>query len=104
VPRNHFKIKGKVWRYPGKAGWHFVNVPRRQSGEIKKLFAGMNRGWGSLPVTATIGKTSWNTSIFPDSKLGLYLLPIKAGVRKKEMVVAGDTIAFSIEIEIRVVL
>ena len=36
--------------------------------------------------------------IFPDKKAGAYLLPLKAHVRKKERIVAGNTISFSIEI------
>lgn len=80
------------------AGWHFVTVPREQSDTIKKTFGGMKRGWGSLPVIVTIGKTSWKTSIFPDKKAGAYLLPLKADVRKKEKVIMGDEISFTIQI------
>jgi hypothetical protein len=46
----------------------------------------------------TIGQTVWKTSIFPDSKSGSYLLPLKAEVRKKEKIGVGDTLTFSIEI------
>ena len=60
----------------------------------------MKRGWGSLPVTVTIGKTSWKTSIFPDAKAGAYLLPLKADVRKKEKILASDTVSFSLEIRV----
>ena len=67
----------KVWLYQGMAGWHFVNLPRKKSKEIKNLFGGMAGGWGSLPVIVTIGKTSWKTSIFPDKKTATYLLPLK---------------------------
>ena len=95
-----YKIRTKVWLYAGMAGWHFVNLPKNQSKEIKKLFGVMAAGWGSLPVIVTIGKTSWKTSIFPDKKSGTYLLPLKAEVRKKEKIVNGDTINFSIEIRV----
>jgi hypothetical protein len=98
MPGNRFNIKSNVWLYPGMAGWHFVTVPKKQSSEIRKLFGDLARGWGSLPVTVAIGKTSWNTSIFPDKKASAYLLPLKANVRKKEHIQAGNTIAFSIAI------
>jgi len=91
-------MQGKVWLYPGMAGWHFVTLPKKQSAEIKARFGLMKRGWGSLSIVITIGKTSWKTSIFPDKKAGAYLLPLKAEVRRKENITAGDTITFSVEV------
>ena len=81
-------------------GWHFLSVAKKQSEEIKKLFAGATRGWGSLPVEVTLGKTSWKTSIFPDKKSGTYLLPLKADVRKKEGVAHGDIVNFVVHIKV----
>ena len=98
--RNNFKIQAKVWLYQGMAGWHFITVPKKQSNKIKKIFGEMKKGWGSLPVMVTIGKTSWKTSIFPDKKAGAYLLPLKAEVRKKEGIVSGNTINFLLEIRV----
>ena len=95
-----FKLKSEVLLYPGMAGWHFASVPKKESAEIKKIFGALAGGWGSLPVDVTIGKTRWKTSIFPDKKTGTYLLPLKADVRKKESIFAGDTIGFSIEIRV----
>lgn len=80
------------------AGWHFAPVPKKQSIEIKKSFGAFKRGWGSIPVAITIGKTMWKTSIFPDKQSGGYLLPLKAEVRKKEKIFSEDTISFSIQI------
>jgi len=55
---NKYNFHAKVWLYPGLAAWHFVTVPKKDSGMIKKLFGDIAAGFGSLPVTATIGKTS----------------------------------------------
>lgn len=95
---NQFKIKSGVWLYPGMAGWHFVAVPKKESEEIKKKFGGMKKGWGSLPVAVTVGKTNWETSIFPEKKSGVYLLPLKAAVRKKEGIFDKDKISLLLEI------
>ena len=81
------------------AGWHFVYVPKKQSEEIKKSFGTPKRGWGSIPIIATIGKTAWKTSIFPDKQSGGYLLPLKAGVRKNEQIFSDDSISFSLTIQ-----
>lgn len=93
-----YEFKAKVWVYPGQAGWRFVSLPNKESETIKERFTGLTRGWGSLPVNVTIGKTIWKTSIFPDKKSGTYLLPLKADVRKKENVGDGDTISLAIEV------
>ena len=95
-----FHLQAKVWLYSGQAAWHFVTLPQKESELIKELFASAKRGWGSLPVIVTIGQTQWKTSIFPDKKAGAYLLPLKADVRKKENLSAGDTIRFTVEIRI----
>jgi|JI8StandDraft_1071087.scaffolds.fasta_scaffold89831_3 hypothetical protein len=97
---NKFILRSEVWLYPGMAGWHFLSVPKNQSEEIKERFGGLKKGWGSLPVIATIKKTSWKTSIFPDKKSGTYLLPLKAEVRKKENIFAQDKISCTISIQI----
>ncbi len=93
-----YKLKEKVWLYPGKAGWYFITIPTGVAKEIDYFFSEQKRGWGSLRVKVSIGQTNWETSIFPDKKTTSYLLPIKAEVRKKEQIKVDDTIAFSIEI------
>ena len=93
-----FEFRGEVWLYPGMAGWHFISLPIEQSAEIKGRDILMRRGFGAVKVAITIGKTSWRTSIFPDKKSGQYLLPVKAEVRKKEEIAAGDVVCVAVEI------
>lgn len=94
-----YKARSEVWVYPGMSGWHFVTLPKKTSEAIKTRFAAVRRGWGSLPVIVTVGKTRWRTSIFPDKRAGAYLLPLKASARKKADIRSGDTIAFSVEVD-----
>lgn len=94
-----YNLRSEVWLYPAQtAAWHFISVPKKESEEIKKKFGKNAKGWGSFPVEAAIGRTKWKTSIFPDKKTGTYLLPLKALVRKKEGVSAGDKVSFSIRL------
>jgi len=95
-----FIIKAKVWLYPGDAAWYFVSIPKKESVKLQKTFEGLQRGFGSLPVTVTVGSTSWKTSIFPNSKDGVFMLPIKAQVRKKENIKAEKIISFKLEVRI----
>ncbi len=83
---------GKVWLYPGDTAWHFVRVDKEISAALKNKFGSRARGFGSLPVEVTVGKTTWQTSIFPDSQSGTYLLPLKAKVRHAEGVGDGDVV------------
>lgn len=88
----NYKFKAKLWVYPGdKAAWRFITVPKDASAEIKKKIK-LKNGFGSIRVKANIGKTSWDTSIFPDSKSGTYLLPVKASVRRAEGLEDGDVV------------
>ncbi|MEK7148650.1 MAG: DUF1905 domain-containing protein [Patescibacteria group bacterium] len=99
MKKSNYKIDARVWIYPSEtAQWHFVNVPKKESAEITKNFGAMKRGWGSLPVSVTIGKTTWVTSIFYEKRSECYILPIKAAVRKKEEILADDNIVFILKI------
>ena len=97
--RSSFRFEARVWLYPEMAGWHFVSVPSEVSNRIDFSFGDRKRGFGSLPVVVTVGKTEWRTSIFPDKKSGCYLLPVKANVRKKEGISENDVIKIVIGIQ-----
>lgn len=95
---NYFKFKAKIWLYSGMSAWHFATLPKKLSKDIKKFFGKVGRGFGSLPVVITIGGTTWKSSIFPDKKIGAYLLPLKNSVRKTENLKAGLTVEIKIQI------
>lgn len=86
-----FEVKGKVFR-PNKDSWHFVYVSKDLSQRIRDAARNKSRtGVHFVKVKATIGKTSWNTSLFP-TKDGPYLIAIKADVRHKENIAEGDSV------------
>ena len=86
------------------ASWHFLTLDGEVAEAIhalalmRRLEGGRKRGWGSINVRATVGDTSWETSIFPAKELGGWLLPVKATVRKAEGLVAGDLVAVVVEV------
>lgn len=90
-------FSAEIWVYSGKAAWFFVTVPEAESGYIR-MIAGQKpkRGWKSVKVRVKIGQSEWQTSMFPDSKTGCYLLPIKAEIRKQENIGARDIIEISV--------
>ena len=90
-------FKAKLWVWPGdKAAWRFMTVPRTDSESLKKKIK-LKNGFGSIRVHAKIGKTSWDTSIFPDSKSGTYLLPVKVAVRRAEGLEDGEAVDVRLE-------
>lgn len=80
-----------LWRWSGESAWHFLTVPEAVSDDIRSRVE-PGPGFGSVRVTVTVGASTWETSVFPDAKSGRYLLPVKAGVRRKERIEDGDEV------------
>lgn len=87
-----------LWEWQGKGAWCFVTLPVEYADVIRTIGVSPKRGFGSLRVECTVGKTIWKTSIFPDSKSKSYLLPIKKDVRKSERIEVGDSLSVKIRI------
>ena len=94
---NSFPFTAALWKYSGESAWHFITLPADVSARIKFLQSG-RRGFGSVRVRATLGNSTFETSVFPDSKSGCYLLPVKASVRKAEKIGHGDEVVCLIEL------
>lgn len=95
----HYLFTGKVWKYAGKAAWYFVTLPEELADEIKalkSLHIGYSGGFGSIKVSATIGVSQWETSVFPDKKSGSYLLPLKKSVREANLLEDGSSITIKL--------
>ncbi|TAJ13715.1 DUF1905 domain-containing protein [Patescibacteria group bacterium] len=86
-----YTFKAKLWIYPGNTAWHFVTINKVLAKKINDDRMEPRGGWGSIPMTVSVGDTVWDTSIFW-SKDGTFLLPIKNEVRKKEGIYADDTV------------
>ena len=87
---------GELIFWKGPAPWHYVAVPEEQSAAIEAGSGIVSYGWGCIPCTAVTGATTWTTSLFP--KDGLYLVPVKAAVRRAESLELGDTVALTLRI------
>ena len=87
-----------LWLWSGGQGsWHFVTVPAEQSDEIRAAAFAGPRGFGSVRVEAAIGGVTWRTSVFPQ-KSGGYILPVKADVRRRAGIAAGDQVSVTLEL------
>ncbi|MDP5184646.1 DUF1905 domain-containing protein [Blastococcus sp. BMG 814] len=81
-----------LWLHDGPAGWHFLTLPPEVADDVRELGAAARAGFGSVRVTATVGGTSWQTSVFPDARSGSFVLPVKKPVRAAEGLRAGDRV------------
>ncbi|MFI2647670.1 MULTISPECIES: DUF1905 domain-containing protein [Micromonospora] len=84
------EFSGEVWFWRGPAPWHFVTVPDELCGELEAASTSVTYGWGMIPVTARIGATGWQTSLWP--KDGRYVVPVKTAVRRAEGIALGDRV------------
>src|SRR3989338_8825357 len=99
--KKKYTVRSQVVLWPGSThstssgqvgAWHFAYVDKKQSALIKERYRGPRRGFGGIRVKVVLGKTKWATSIFPDSRSGTYLLPLKAAIRRAEDISEGDAV------------
>ena len=94
-----FEFSAKAYQYSSAedmCGWTFVSLPKDLSAEIRANFKWQEEGWGRMKITAKLGGSEWQTSIWFDTKHGAYLLPLKAQIRKREKVASGDEVKITI--------
>jgi len=88
----------ELWRYPGPDAWYFITLPLDLAEELDARYKNAKRGFGSLPVTVTIGASTWQTSLFASKNVAgdhsrkTYLLPVKATIRKAEGIGDGNKV------------
>ncbi|MBC8099013.1 MAG: DUF1905 domain-containing protein [Armatimonadetes bacterium] len=92
------EFNGKIWYWRGPAPWFFVTVPEAQSRDLKAISSAVTYGWGVIPVHVQIGNTEWKTSLFP--KEDLYLVPIRANVRKAENLAEDDEVTVLLQVQL----
>jgi hypothetical protein len=94
-----FRFSSELWQWQARSdSWFFVTMPPDQSDELRDL-PHEPRGFRSVRVRATIGETTWGTSVFPDAqRSGGYVLPVKKSVREAEGIVNGDVVDVQVEV------
>ncbi|WP_295855578.1 DUF1905 domain-containing protein [uncultured Microbacterium sp.] len=83
------RFEGDVYRWEARSDsdWYFVALPPDLSAEIRETQT-FPRGFGGVRVDATIGGSTFRTSIFPQAG-GVYVLPLKRAVRDAEGIDPG---------------
>ncbi|MGA8255415.1 MAG: DUF1905 domain-containing protein [Nocardioides sp.] len=84
-----WSFEAELWPHEG-GSWVFLTAPIDVDEEIR-LVSGPPRGFGSVRVEATIGTSTWRTSVFPSTTEG-FVLPVKKAVRTAERIDVGDVV------------
>ena len=90
VDADAYRFDAELWQWDGPAAWFFLSLPEDVADDVDERFGHLEAGFGSLRVEVTVGSTTWRTSVFPDTKRGTYLLPVKKQVRAAEALHAGS--------------
>lgn len=93
-----YEFDAALWEWEGRAAWWFVSLPETTTDDIDERFGAKAAGFGSLKVEVTIGATTWRTSIFPDTKRGTFVLPVKKAVRTAEGLAGGSVVAVRLQV------
>jgi hypothetical protein len=64
----------------------------------RRLELGKRRGFGSVKVTARVGGSTWDTSVFPQKGRESWFMAVKVAVRRAEEIEEGDEIEFDLEL------
>jgi hypothetical protein len=93
------RVTATLWLWgEGKGSWHFLTVPAEPAVEIRLEGMATSGGFGSVRVEARIGDVAWRTSVFPIKRTGEYLLPVKADVRRRAGIAAGDEVELELDV------
>jgi Domain of unknown function (DUF1905) len=94
-------FSAELWLWDARRhdAWTFASVPQELSEDIRARFGGgSRRGFGAVRVEATIGATTWRTSVFPSGGDGPYSLPVKKAVLRSEGLEAGDGVTVALRV------
>ena len=86
-----FEFSARLTEHGAEPSWVMLTLPVDDAEDIRELVP-VRPGFGSVPVGVQIGSAWWRTSIFPDSKSGSYVLPVKRAVREQAGVDVGDVV------------
>ena len=80
------EVVGEVERFPGVGGWYVVRLGAERSAEA---LTAARRGF--VPVRASVGATTWDSSLMPLGD-GTLFLALPAAVRRAEDLDEGDPV------------
>lgn len=87
MKKQTYTFSAEVQLFDKEDPWYFVSAPKKY---VKEFAQHMDRGL--VAIEATLGSSTWNTSLMPKGDDTLFI-PLSAKVRKKEQIALGDRVA-----------
>jgi hypothetical protein len=84
-------VAGPVIEWRGPAPFFFLPLDDDAAAFIRALAPSLTYGWGVIPVEATIGGTTFTTSLIP--REDTYFLPLKVAVRRAEAIDSDSSVS-----------
>jgi len=94
-----FSFETRVIHWRGPSPFFYAPIPPHHLEELRRVARAVTYGWGMVPVRARIGEVAFTTALFPKDET--YLLPLKAAVRQRANITAGDLIEVEMTIQPR---
>ncbi|MDR6692059.1 hypothetical protein J2X55_002997 [Microbacterium sp. 1154] len=91
------RFTGTIWYWRGPAPFHFVTVPAAEAAMVAEVAAVVTYGWGMIPASVTIGRTTVTTSLWP--KDGGYVVPVKKALQDAEALGVDDEVEVTLDID-----
>lgn len=91
------RFTGSIWYWRGPAPFHFVSVPATDAAAITEIAPLVTYGWGMIPASVTIGRTTVTTSLWP--KDGGYVVPVKKALQDAEDLDVDDEVEVTLDID-----
>ncbi|MCY1718306.1 DUF1905 domain-containing protein [Microbacterium sp. SL62] len=91
------RFTGTIWYWRGPAPFHFVSVPAAEAAMIAEVATVVTYGWGMIPASVTIGRTTVTTSLWP--KDGGYVVPVKKALQDAEGLGVDDEVELTLDID-----
>jgi len=99
------RFTAPLWQWQARDGWYFVTLPADVADDVADEVADgiadharASSGFGAVRVRVTAGRSTWETSVFPDTTLGSYVLPVKKAVRNAESLTEGSDVDVHLEV------
>ena len=95
------RFTAPLWRWKAQDSWFFVTLPEETAAVVRER-PRPPRGFGSVRVRVHLDgpgpAMEWDTSVFPDSTSGGYVLPVKKQVRRVHDLEEGDPLEILLEV------
>ena len=89
---------GHVIEWRGPAPYYYLPLPEEAAEDVHDVRKMATYGWGVIPVSARIGDTDFETSLFP--KDGGYVVPLRDAIRRAEQIEVGQTVSLRLSVDV----